>query len=624
MLAIALVSVLLPFLPAEAQKTIAVPKDQATIQAAINAAAAGDSVVISPGVYFESIDYLGKAITLTGSGPGVILDGSGLGPVIQFHQGEGRSAVLSNVTVRNGASTSSLLGGGIYIDHASPSIENNTIEGNAGCGIGVYFGAPLLRGNILSGNSAGREQGCAHSTALFFDVAGGGIVLVGAASGPLQTEIIGNTIEQNTVVYQAAGISALSAGNIVISNNVISGNTSNDQGAGMLVSGDSAATILQNLIVQNTINPTIQNEAYAAVGAGINLDLTNGAEHPYPTVIVGNTIANNQLLHVPGTHQNGSQVFAVGYYNSISFWNNLIVGEGSQTPIDCLANLVTPVAPPKFDHNDVFSFGLVGSPYSGSCLNQTSQNGNISLDPKFAGSMQGAAFELLPGSPAIDSGNNFAPAIPQLDFLNQPRIQNATGTPVATIDLGVYEAPGIPGVVPSPPPPPVTSSADLTIVAAPALLTLRTEHHGNIAITLRSSSGITGPVTLSCASLPAHASCTFARQSLTVPPGTAPSTVLTVDTSDVKGFARNRTRWEPLRAATLAVFLLPCTLLLGKRRTRSMALLCLVCFVLTGLAACSGKYPLSTAPGTYTITLIADAPGSATQATASFSLVVTP
>ena len=44
-----------------AQDTIHVPADQVTIQAAINAASNGDTVVVEPGTYVEKINFLGKA-----------------------------------------------------------------------------------------------------------------------------------------------------------------------------------------------------------------------------------------------------------------------------------------------------------------------------------------------------------------------------------------------------------------------------------------------------------------------------------------------------------------------------------------------------------------------------------
>jgi hypothetical protein len=47
---------------AMAANVIHVPADQPTIQAAISAAAHGDSVLVAPGIYVENINFLGKAI----------------------------------------------------------------------------------------------------------------------------------------------------------------------------------------------------------------------------------------------------------------------------------------------------------------------------------------------------------------------------------------------------------------------------------------------------------------------------------------------------------------------------------------------------------------------------------
>lgn len=49
----------------QAPITIHVPGDQPTIQAAINAANTGDTVLVSNGTYQENINFNGKAITVT-------------------------------------------------------------------------------------------------------------------------------------------------------------------------------------------------------------------------------------------------------------------------------------------------------------------------------------------------------------------------------------------------------------------------------------------------------------------------------------------------------------------------------------------------------------------------------
>jgi len=55
-------------IPFSLASTINVPKDQPTIQAGINAASNGDTVLVAPGKYVENINFMGKAITVTSSG----------------------------------------------------------------------------------------------------------------------------------------------------------------------------------------------------------------------------------------------------------------------------------------------------------------------------------------------------------------------------------------------------------------------------------------------------------------------------------------------------------------------------------------------------------------------------
>jgi hypothetical protein len=137
-----------------AQTTIRVPADQPTIQAAINAGASGDTVLVAPGTYFEQINFLGKAITVTSeAGPAAtIINGSGAGVVVTFDSGEGPGAVLRGFTVTNGGG---FTGGGVEVSSASPTIEDNVITANTGCdgiGINVSFGSPSIVGNRITNN----------------------------------------------------------------------------------------------------------------------------------------------------------------------------------------------------------------------------------------------------------------------------------------------------------------------------------------------------------------------------------------------------------------------------------------------------------------------------------------
>jgi len=86
-----------------AQNTINVPADQPTIQAAINAAQNGDTVLVAPGTYSENINFVGKAVTVTSSGGRTVttIDGHQAGTVVTFGTNEGQNSVLSGFTITN-------------------------------------------------------------------------------------------------------------------------------------------------------------------------------------------------------------------------------------------------------------------------------------------------------------------------------------------------------------------------------------------------------------------------------------------------------------------------------------------------------------------------------------------
>src|SRR5438094_10590364 len=90
--------------------TINVPAGQPTIQAAINAASNGDTVLVAPGTYYENINFMGKAIAVTSSGgPAVTtINGNAAGSVVMFRTNEGRNSVLSGFTITSGDSSYNL------------------------------------------------------------------------------------------------------------------------------------------------------------------------------------------------------------------------------------------------------------------------------------------------------------------------------------------------------------------------------------------------------------------------------------------------------------------------------------------------------------------------------------
>ncbi len=163
--------------------------DFVTIQDAVDAAADGDSITVSPGVYVETLTFGGKGITvLSTHGPAhTFIDkplsaGNGVpggnpsSPTVMFEHGEDRSAVLDGFTIRKGTGRFSAawpcdcdgwqLGGGIFIANASPLIRNCVVRENncftyhsRGGGIYIGGGSPRFEHCEVILNGAGGAYG---------------------------------------------------------------------------------------------------------------------------------------------------------------------------------------------------------------------------------------------------------------------------------------------------------------------------------------------------------------------------------------------------------------------------------------------------------------------------------
>src|SRR5438045_3688302 len=135
-----------------------VPADEPTIQQAIDFAANGDLILVSPGTYFENIDYRGKSITVRSvAGPNqTILDGRNAGPVVTFQTSEPAQSVLTGFTIQHGYAA---VGGGVMLSGTSPTItrnvfrENTQSAGGFGAAIGGDSASPTIERNTFEANT---------------------------------------------------------------------------------------------------------------------------------------------------------------------------------------------------------------------------------------------------------------------------------------------------------------------------------------------------------------------------------------------------------------------------------------------------------------------------------------
>jgi len=197
---------------------IEVPEDYSTIQEALNKVEEGGIIIVSPGIYKETVDFLGKNVTLQSIDPEdrdivskTIIDGDGQSPVVSFRGNEKRKAKITGFTITGGQSAND--GGGILIENSSPTISGNLILDNhtKGRGGGIYiysWSSPLIINNIISANNA--ENGGAgialeHSLPTIIEdnhfednySPFGGAVFVGAYCNPNLAERDSNSYANN-------------------------------------------------------------------------------------------------------------------------------------------------------------------------------------------------------------------------------------------------------------------------------------------------------------------------------------------------------------------------------------------------------------------------------------------
>jgi hypothetical protein len=386
--------------------TLNVPGDYPSIQSAIDAAANGDTILVAAGTYLEHVDFLGKSLEVVSvAGPqATFIDAAGSGSAVTFQRGEPRAAVLSGFTITNG---NSFDGAGVRIWNSSPTLHANVITGNRGCtGVGVYsyFSSPRIEHNTISGNVV---QGCSGAW-------GVGVYI----GGNSDAELVSNEIVDNAGAdASGGGVALFAAGRPLLLLNTIARNSTTINGTcgwggGVAIANYVEAKIVNNLIAQNK----------ACTGRAIYWINPSSSG---VTTVVNNTIVDNAGGSEPSIYMSG-----VGSANR--FINNVVSGTGGPL-IFCQAT--SWATAPAFDSNDVFS--SVGTPYAGSCADQTGVANNISIDPGFRNPLVGD-YSIDFSSPLVDAGNNAAPYLPSVDLTGGPRIASAAGAP-DRIDIGAYE-----------------------------------------------------------------------------------------------------------------------------------------------------------------------------------------
>lgn len=354
-----------------------VPGDFATIQAAVNAANDGDSILVAPGTYAERVTApLNISIEIIGvDGPSVtILDARGApgqGSALKLIGGDD---LVKGLTIRGDEGEVSGLnvsGAGIFKSSGSMTIEDCVIEE---C---VLTNSPIIE--ITEGAGARLTS---LSTLVIRDTVfrnngpsfKGGAISAFAST----TELIGCRFENNSATSGGAVWYAMI--NMIQSCDFV-GNHATDSGGALF--GSDIALIQDSVLDSNTSDG----------GNGA----INGSLSQIFNCVFSNNIANGEGGAIgQGLSPDACRVDSSLFYNNSAASGSCI---DSRTPIEINNSILWNNDPSTINADGaiVVRYSIVEGGFPG--------DGNFDADPMFVDPINGD-FNLATGSPAIDAGNN--------------------------------------------------------------------------------------------------------------------------------------------------------------------------------------------------------------------------
>ena len=381
-----------------------------TIQAAIDLAIAGDTIVVTNGIY-EPFSTDNKTITIqsVNGAEYTIIDGGKTNRCATMGSAASKTnTVLVGFTLRNGNGRTSWDGGGLYYYYdycgggarggtlKNCTLTGNTAMDNSGAGGGAYYSVLdncTLSANQVAGDGGGASVCTLNACTLTGNVArnGGGAndcvlrdcVLTGNTADSDGGGAYGCTLDNCTLTENRADYGAGVYGG-TLNNGTLIGNVAHFNGGGAYGGSTLSCTLNNCVLWKNSVE-------FSNGGGAYGCTLNN-------CTVVGNT--------APSTLARGGGTYGSYVYNSI-VWGNT----ASSTGDNC--------------------GGITTVRYTCTTEPLPIGTGNTSSVPCFVNAEVGD-FRLQGNSPCIDVGSN-GYAVGELDLDGKPRMNNEK------VDMGAYE-----------------------------------------------------------------------------------------------------------------------------------------------------------------------------------------
>lgn len=249
-------------IPAAAD-TLQVPQQYPTIQAAVNAAGAGDIIEVDSGTYPENV-IVNKTVTIKGnSAATTIVDGSGKDMVFYIQED---NVELSNLTIRNGGSYSGVT---IYDPYKGLTIRNTRVTDNA---VGVvisgsdlsYINDNTIEDSVFVNNQMHSINVRYTSNTIVRDNQISGSAYGVTVSDTLNSQVVNNTVSDTSYgVYVPLSNNNNISANTLISNswniyltysnsNIIGYNNVSGGAVGIQVMHSGGNSVLNNTVISSS------------------------------------------------------------------------------------------------------------------------------------------------------------------------------------------------------------------------------------------------------------------------------------------------------------------------------------------------------------------------------------